>query len=545
MASKDLWQFVTPSDEKGAPLLVPVSSTPPAAKKNNAFTRMNSLKSAIQDPIGSLFGGKKNMPVKKNVRQRVDNPGYDIKGDYLTTGKPLSVINVVDEFMWTNSPKRKVSKGVVAEGDNYTRSRDNAPYLIMREKQLTTNTQINQLIYSLLVATDKTAEVGKEFEAFTKETNDRAAASEAEFQKQKKAEADAKAEEERRKNAQPATDGKPANNSTAKEKRFTENVKEKVGNGLETLKDTLPSPSNFLKSASNAVDTNDTARLIKFKAKAAAQQVAENINKAFERAEYEPISNKIKALEPYDALYITRPTGFIYYMPYFSNAAIALGNNFTDTAKDDNNPVVNAIAAGAKGIVSNLTSFNLTSPGTYIESPKFYGFDTDGEEYTFSFPLLNTRTWQDVRMNWQLIYMLTYQNSPNRITRDRINPAVLYEISVPGVFYSPYAYVSRLTVDFKGTRQLMEMNTPPMPLYSGDTAPTSTVIETIIPEAYIVTITVKSLIPRTRNTQFAALAQKNIVTTYVRQNVSGFGEAAANVKKTVDSAREGVSNIFG
>lgn len=214
-------------------------------------------------------------------------------------------------------------------------------------------------------------------------------------------------------------------------------------------------------------------------------------------------------LAPYEGLYLTEDTKFVYRMPYFSNAAHAVQNAF---ANDDKvmtgtlglGSLVSAGVKTAEGLAYGLsTSMNIMEPGIYIEKPQFYQFAAGGERLTFSFPLINTgwATFEDVQRNWQLIYMLVYQNRPNRKSRDLIEPPCLYEVMIPGIKYMPYAYIGGLQVDFMGSRRSYYVNVP-------NSAGGSTRIQTIIPDAYMVSITLNGLIAESRNFLYHMLFEK-------------------------------------
>ena len=214
-------------------------------------------------------------------------------------------------------------------------------------------------------------------------------------------------------------------------------------------------------------------------------------------------------LLPYEGLYITEDTKFVYRMPYFENIANAVQNSFANDDKFISGSMglggmlagaVNKIETGMYGLA---TSMNIQEPGIYIEKPQFYTFGVSNEQVTFNFPLINTgwSTFEDVQRNWQLIYLLIYQNRPNRKTRELIDPPCLYEVMIPGVKYMPYAFISNLSVSFMGSRRSYYINVPT----SGGG---STRIQTIIPDAYMVSITLKGLIAESQNFLYHMLFEK-------------------------------------
>ena len=216
-------------------------------------------------------------------------------------------------------------------------------------------------------------------------------------------------------------------------------------------------------------------------------------------------------LRPYEGLYITEDTGFRYILPYFDDQQTLVTNAFSvnDEMFGPSSLLGKAVSKvrGATEALAKLAYF--TEPGLYIEKPKFYNFKSSGDRITFSFPLINTgwSTYDDVKLNWQLAFLLSYQNVPNRRTRELIDPSVIYEVSIPGVKYIPYAYISQLKVDYLGSRRQMNLEVPSR---SGAKS-----ITTIVPEAYIITITLEGLVAETQNFLMAVLEGKQDIVSVV------------------------------
>jgi len=222
-------------------------------------------------------------------------------------------------------------------------------------------------------------------------------------------------------------------------------------------------------------------------------------------------------LRVYEGLYITEPTGWEYTFPYFEDYQNGVANDFGDQNVGGIGEGVTALGAaslveGSRNIAEDVSgTMNIMEPGTYIEKPKFYQFQDSGDEITVAFPLLNTghATYKDVIRNWQLIYLLVYQNRPIRFTRDLIEPPVIYEVSLPGHKYMPYAYVSRLEVQFVGSRRPMEITfKDESSLGQGQNK-----VNTIIPDGYTVQITLKGLVAETRNFLYTSLNADPVTVT--------------------------------
>lgn len=226
-------------------------------------------------------------------------------------------------------------------------------------------------------------------------------------------------------------------------------------------------------------------------------------------------------LRSYEGLYITEDTKFTYYLPYFTNTVNSVMNSF-----NENDATFNAGTNFAKGVekmrgaAEALARFaNFSEPGIYIERPKFYSFGSSGDSIEVKFPLINTghATYEDVRRNWQFVYLITYQNRPNRRSRELIDPACLYEVSIPGVKYMPYAFMESIQIDFLGSRRQMEIEVP--------TENGNQTISTIIPDAYSVSLTLRGLVAESQNFLAAMLQDKqNIVTVSEMDRFNPFGE---------------------
>ncbi len=211
-----------------------------------------------------------------------------------------------------------------------------------------------------------------------------------------------------------------------------------------------------------------------------------------------------KVLDVYQGLYITEATGWNYKIPYFQDRHTALDNSFSES-----NEFIGqgALSLGAADMVGGLRdvaegaagAINIMEPGTYIERPKFYQFPSDGERFSVKFPLLNTghATYADVIRNWQVVFLLIYQNRPSRFTRDLIEPPVIYELELPGQKYMPFAYITNLEVQFLGSRRIMQI--PYKDLNGINT------ITTIIPDGYLIDITFQGLVGDSRNFDYASL----------------------------------------
>jgi len=237
-------------------------------------------------------------------------------------------------------------------------------------------------------------------------------------------------------------------------------------------------------------------------------------------------------LSPYDGLYLTENTGWKYNIPYFEN----LNNDLTNTFGDLDNSAFAELASGLGAFIkAGIDLINIKEPGTYIERTKMFQFADGGDDFSFEFPLLNTAnaTFIDV-VNWQLVFLLIYQNRPTRISRDIIEPCVIYEVMIPGVKYTPYAYIKKLSVEFLGARRTMKLPIPQLG-ENGQTLSNLESFETIVPDAYKISITMSSLVAETRNFLYSMLYEKRSLVSTSTTN-GGF----ANLGNITDIQRNSI-----
>jgi len=201
-------------------------------------------------------------------------------------------------------------------------------------------------------------------------------------------------------------------------------------------------------------------------------------------------------LQPYNLLYLRKPTNFKYVFPYMSPER-SIFTSFGDSPSGllQSNPLGEAIGLNAtKNTIEQYASlFTVTSPGAFIESPKYYNFGSDEETYDIKFPLINTRDRDTYQKNFELIFLLFYQNRAFRRSISRVIPPKIYSALIPGITELPFCYINRLQVKFLGNRRNVTIRVPTPTGKSGELR------NCIIPDAYEVSITLKSLLEPTSN----------------------------------------------
>ena len=292
--------------------------------------------------------------------------------------------------------------------------------------------------------------------------------------------------------------------------------------------------SSFFKTLQGLASNLQQAGSQTFQNVAGNSQIVQDIKNATDDNNFLMNNELLKA---YKDLYITEPTGFTYILPYFEDYLNSSSNQFGDDSPAS--PFAN-IAGGIAEFASLAGIAQQPFGFSFQERAKFYNFPQTGESLTVSFPLINTgsATFDDVIKNWQLIFLLLYQNKPSRLNRTVIEPPVLYQVEIPGQKFLPYCYISDMQVSFKGSRRTVNFSLPQRnsifvsPTKSGQSngAPNSFVpgrqiiseqvtysdqqIEAIIPDAYQVKITLQSLVAETKNFMaytYNLAAQQNIV----------------------------------
>ena len=229
-------------------------------------------------------------------------------------------------------------------------------------------------------------------------------------------------------------------------------------------------------------------------------------------------------LKPYQNLYLTEPTGWVYILPYFDNNQATQGNQFSDSGSQAGSigklmGTVANIATDAAEIASAIAS---PTQVTYVERAKFYNYASDGgESITVEFPLINTGsvTYDDVVRNWQLLFLLVYQNRPGKTGLNVVEQPVIYQVEVPGVKFFPYCYITGIGIDFVGSRREMSINIPSNGTTVNNTSTSTTsnnsvtTIKTIIPDAYKVRITLQSMTANSKNFMQHMISNHNIIET--------------------------------
>ena len=143
----------------------------------------------------------------------------------------------------------------------------------------------------------------------------------------------------------------------------------------------------------------------------------------------------------------------------------------TNNLADASNNIMRGNFGGAlSNIVNGFKSGG--DPGTYIETPMFYQFDKNDAPLEVSFALSNTIN-SNYQQNHKLIQRLTYINRPLRKNSIAVDPPRIYQVRVPGHRLIRWACCESFSVDFLGTRRVID--------------------DVIVPEGYMINMSFKSL----------------------------------------------------
>ena len=159
-----------------------------------------------------------------------------------------------------------------------------------------------------------------------------------------------------------------------------------------------------------------------------------------------------------------------------------LQNSFSDSADAVAATITSKLFAGAaeatfRAVNEGATLPSLVEPGVYIERPKFFQFGNSIVLLEFSFTLFNTATNESYIKNSDLIKKLLLKNLPQRVDKIVVYPPAIYEVTIPGRAFYPYCYIDHLSVSHEGTKRIIKVVGK----------------DEIVPDAYVVTITIKSL----------------------------------------------------
>ena len=217
-------------------------------------------------------------------------------------------------------------------------------------------------------------------------------------------------------------------------------------------------------------------------------------------------------MKAYEDIYGVLKSNFRYRIPYFSKNWKSIttgyeGGSFKDSGaggNKDGNAVEQLMSLAAVPYQFANTLGDKLTTGFAMDFAKSYKYGSDGPKTTINFILDNTydsftdkEGTPSYQKNWELIFLLLYQNLPNKRNRLFFDPPVIYRADVPGVFHYLYSFMNKLEVTALGNTQPRKISLNIKD--NKESTDNKQLTETLIPEAFNVSITLESLLPETKN----------------------------------------------
>ena len=242
---------------------------------------------------------------------------------------------------------------------------------------------------------------------------------------------------------------------------------------------------------------------------ATAQEMGEN---------FQQNGDFMKAIsEPYGNLYQVEPggTGFVYELPWLlSNGSNirTVTNTWSPVGSNGSSDQSTSSTSNFSKAVATLGGLALGAITPGVGTEQIQKFDsTSPYSLTIKFPLYNTFSIKDTQDNFHFVNLITYQNLKNRTSLATYVPPSVYEVESDalGGVYMPLAIVSELKIDSIGTTRRMKE------IIQGQSL--------LIPEAYMISITLKELLPQSANIFQGTMGanDKVNVTSTARESFAG------------------------
>lgn len=192
-------------------------------------------------------------------------------------------------------------------------------------------------------------------------------------------------------------------------------------------------------------------------------------------------------MKPYEGLYSLESTPFQYVLPYFDNKGIQdVAAGYSDISYPT---MIGDVLANAANVAQGAANAaRIVAPGQYVERPRIFDMTTSGYPMvTVTFPLLNTQSYESAVQNYQLLWLLVFQNTPQRVSKTLVDLPKIYEVNVPGVSHLKFSFMEEMHVEFIGARRQVDIQMP------DNSAGLSTTAKIIMPDAYQVRMVFRSL----------------------------------------------------
>ena len=226
-------------------------------------------------------------------------------------------------------------------------------------------------------------------------------------------------------------------------------------------------------------------------------------------------------LKAYEDTYGVRNTKFKYKLPYLEDNYKSVSNDWGDGTQ-----TLQKIPGAGTGLDFINTLQSVMSPGVGIDYTKSFNYDTTPPSHKIRFFLDNTKdseytgsassgleTFTGVRgtdvtsnyeTNWRFIFLLLYQNLPNRVNKSAIHPPVIYRAKLPGVFSYRWCFLNNININMVGVRKSKKINI----FETGGPS------DVVIPEGYEVELSLQSLLPESQNLYYDSIANPVISSVF-------------------------------
>ena len=154
---------------------------------------------------------------------------------------------------------------------------------------------------------------------------------------------------------------------------------------------------------------------------------------------------------------------------------------FGDTGNSGDQSLADKVAKTVSGAATGVTKAlglnpgrqTIGTPGSYIETPKFYQYSNTDNGLQIGFTLSNTLEDDSIDKNFKFICDFTKMNRPYRYGPIGMDFPAIYNLVVPGLRYIQWAYLENFEVSLLGNRRRIGTR--------------------VIPEAYVCNFTFRSL----------------------------------------------------
>jgi hypothetical protein len=241
-------------------------------------------------------------------------------------------------------------------------------------------------------------------------------------------------------------------------------------------------------------------------------------------------AREINRDKAYKKMYSGTFTGNFYTLPYFSTYNHSISNNWGDAELLGAKLIGSKVDGKQSESGFGIKDFASLATNAYIAIPKRKEYNGLGDvSYEFSFQLYNTlggtrkETDAIIYKNFSFLYTLQHNNMPDKLSFATLLPPVIYSVEIPGVRYSPAAYISTLVIENIG-----QVNRVPMTI-DGET------IEVNVPDAWNVQIVLTEMLAESRNIFNGVISKKNRVKVI---------SSAINGTKGIDGGTASVKESF-